>query len=268
MTTNTICFINQKGGCGKSSSCFHLGGLFASLGLRVLLIDADPQGSLSQGFFGSASIETLPANETLAGVFEDGAISPASLVVPTRFDRLSMVRANAHLARHNIPEPEQTGMRQFALASFLESISAFDLILIDCPPNLYLCSWNAMLASNFVVIPVPPEDFATQGLRTVHQAIEEARLLQPDLTMLGHLVIRHDGRLLVHRSYEQQLRLLYGETIFATVIQEASAFKVALSCRQPVNYYAPSSRASSLMSSLAEEMLRRMTTTNSARRIA
>ena len=57
MPTNTICFINQKGGCGKSSSCFHLAGHFASLGLRVLAIDADPQGSLSQGFFGSEAIE-------------------------------------------------------------------------------------------------------------------------------------------------------------------------------------------------------------------
>ena len=60
MQTNTICFINQKGGCGKSSSCFHLAGYFAKLGMRVLVIDADPQGSLSQGFFGSATIENLP----------------------------------------------------------------------------------------------------------------------------------------------------------------------------------------------------------------
>ena len=181
MLTNTICFINQKGGCGKSSSCFHLGGHFAKLGLRVLLIDADPQGSLSQGLFGSTAIEGLRARETLAAIFdEDEIASPNLLVLPTQFERLSVIRANAQLAKHNTPEPEKAGMKQFALASFLENVPGFDLILIDCPPNLCLCSWNAMLASNFVVIPVPPEDFATQGLRTVHQAIEEARLLQPD----------------------------------------------------------------------------------------
>ncbi len=77
-------------------------------------------------------------------------------------------------------------MKQFALSSFLETARGFDLMLIDCPPNLYQCSWNALLASNFVVIPVPPEDFATQGLRTVHQAIDQARLLQPELKLLGH----------------------------------------------------------------------------------
>src|ERR1022692_4430218 len=152
MRTNTICFINQKGGCGKSSSCFHLAGHFANIGMRVLVIDADPQGSLSQGFFGSATIENLPATETLAAVFADDEVTSCdSLTTPTRFDRLSMIRANSQLARHNLPEPENAGMRQFALASFLEGASGFDLILIDCPPNLYLCSWNALLASNFVV---------------------------------------------------------------------------------------------------------------------
>ncbi len=78
MLTNTICFINQKGGCGKSSSCFHLAGHFATRGLRVLVIDADPQGSLSQGFFGSAAVEQLPARETPAAVFTEDEISSPS----------------------------------------------------------------------------------------------------------------------------------------------------------------------------------------------
>src|SRR5262249_48565130 len=154
MPTNTICFINQKGGCGKSSSCFHLAGHFASRGLRVLAIDADPQGSLSQGFFGSATVEQLSSRETLAAIFnEDEMASPELLVMPTPIERISVIRANAQLAKHNVPEPENAGMKQFALASFLETVPGFDLILMDCPPNLYLCSWNAMLASNFVVIP-------------------------------------------------------------------------------------------------------------------
>lgn len=65
-TLATICFINQKGGCGKSSTCFHLAGEFASLGLSVLLVDADPQGSLSQGYLGSLRVENLDAPATTA----------------------------------------------------------------------------------------------------------------------------------------------------------------------------------------------------------
>jgi len=269
MQTKTICFINQKGGCGKSSSCFHLAGHFAIVGLKVLVIDADPQGSLSQGFFGSAAVENLSARETLAAVFADDEFTEIeSLAVPTQFDRLSVIRANSHLARHNIPQPENAGPMQFALAGFLAGVSGFDLIIIDCPPNLYQCTWNAMLASTFIVIPVPPEDFATQGLRTVHQAIEQALPLQPDLQLLGHLVTRSDSRLLVHRTYEQQLRELYGRSIISTVIPEASAFKVALSCRQPVSYYAPTSKAAQLIGILGDELQRRISVMDEKRRIA
>jgi chromosome partitioning protein len=107
MQTNRICFINQKGGCGKSSSCFHLAGYFAKFGLRVLAIDADPQGSLSQGFFGSEAIENLSARETLAAVFADDDVACANvLVTSTRFERISVIRANAYLAQHNTPQKD------------------------------------------------------------------------------------------------------------------------------------------------------------------
>lgn len=269
MPTNTICFINQKGGCGKSSSCFHLAGHFAKRGLNILVIDADPQGSLSQGMFGSASIENLSGAETLAAIFDDAAfVAPSSLVVETAFERLHLVRSNASLARHNVPEPERTGMKQFALASLLEAVPGFDLILIDCPPNLYQCSWNALLASSFVVVPVPPEDFATQGLRAIHQAIDQAQLLNPSLQLLGHLIIRADRRLVVHRTYEAQLRKLYGETVLATVIPEASAFKVALSCRKPVSFFDPKSTAARWIGALADELLDRISQDEAKRRIA
>jgi chromosome partitioning protein len=232
-------------------------------------IAGDPQRSLSQGYFGSEAIESLPSRETLAAVFSDDDVVQADLLVTqTRFDRISLIRANTQLARHNTPQPERAGMKQFALASFLETVPGFDLILIDCPPNLYLCSWNAMLASNFVVIPVPPEDFATQGLRTVHQAIEQAQFLSPGLKLLGHLVVRADSRLLVHRTYEHHLRSLYGDAVFSTVVPEASAFKVALSCRQPVSTYAPTSKAARLNALLGDELLNRITAIDAERRIA
>ena len=75
----TICLINQKGGCGKSSTCFHLAGHFAQTGQRVLLIDADPQGSLSQGFFGSSFVECLEPQETLAALFQDQSFPAGGL---------------------------------------------------------------------------------------------------------------------------------------------------------------------------------------------
>jgi chromosome partitioning protein len=169
--THTICMINQKGGCGKSSTCFHLAGAFARAGNSVLLVDADPQGSLSQGFFGSSFIEELPAGETIAALFEESSyfIDRRSLVRETAFPGISLVAANQHLADFNAPKPEHSGMLQYALLDFLQEVAAdYDLVLIDCPPNLYQCSWTAMVTGDYVLFPVPPEDFGTQGLRAVH----------------------------------------------------------------------------------------------------
>lgn len=119
----------------------------------MLLIDADPQGSLSQGFFGSQLIECLEPQETPAALFDVRSLfaMAATLPVPTQFEGITLVRAN--------------------------------------------------------------------------QAIDQARRLNPKLRRSGHLVTRYDGRLLVHRSYEQRLQVLYRESVLETVIPEASAFE-------------------------------------------
>jgi chromosome partitioning protein len=267
MAANTICFINQKGGCGKSSCCFHLAGYFVQTGLRVLLVDADPQGSLGQALFGSQHVEALEAHETLSALFcEDGFhCSIPHLPTPTGWDGLSVVCANQTLARHNRPQPETSGLLQFVLAQYLEDLDGYDLVLVDCPPNLYQCSWNALVGADFVVVPVPPEDFGAQGLRAVHQAVENAYQLNPRLQLLGHLVTRYDGRLLVHRSYEAKLREVYGRAILKTVIPEASAFKVALACRMPVAFHAPASKAAILTSQLGREILSRIAAASTQR---
>jgi len=234
------------------------------MGLQVRLIDADPQGSLSQGFFGSQLVETLENYETLAGAFDDSFAfqSPRQAERTTSWPAISIVPANQRLTTFNVPHPEQLGLAQFALQEFLRSLPPVDITLIDCPPNLYGCSWSALLASDFVVIPVPPEDFGAQGLRVVHQAIENARILNSRLYLLGHVVTRLDRRLVVHRSYERQLREMQGDTVLATNIPEASAFKVSLACRCPVGIYSPRTTAAVLTSDLAREILDRIDAAN------
>jgi len=256
LATISLCLINQKGGCGKSSTCFHLSGAFAALGQSVLLVDADPQGSLSQGFLGSSFVEQLPADQTLAALFDESSffLDHRQLIRPTEFEQISIIPANQHLAKFNVPCPELAGMKQFAIRDLLEPLTDFDIVLVDCPPNLYQCSWNAMLAAGHVLIPVPPEDFGTQGLRVVHQAIEQARSLNPTLRRLGHLLTRYDRRLLIHRSYEERLRTLYGHLVLDTTISELSAFKVALACRKPVEYYSAKSAAAVAMQDLVTEI--------------
>jgi chromosome partitioning protein len=269
--TTTFCLINQKGGCGKSSTCFHLAGAFSADGLKVLLVDVDPQGSLSQGFFGSAYVESLSVDQTVALLFNEGSYlaDRNHLIRQTQFERIFVCPANQYLARFNTPAPETSGIFQHLLREFLQEITeGFDIVLIDCPPNLYRCSWTAMIASDHVIIPVPPEDFGTQGLRAVHQTIEQARRLHPKLRRLGHLVTRFDRRLLIHRSYEERLRTLYGNMVLDTVICEASAFKVALACRKPVEMYSPKTAAAKLTRRLGREILDRVAEKDARRQVA
>lgn len=256
----TFCLINQKGGCGKSSTCFHLAGAFAELGMNVLLLDMDPQGSLSQGFLGSEFVEALSSKNTMAMLFDENSHfeSREKLLHSTQFDTITICPANQTLAPFNIPEPEKDGMVQYAVRDFLAEQTDFDVVLIDCPPNLYRCSWASMIAADYVLIPVPPEDFGTQGLRAVHQCVQQARRLNPNLRRLGHLITRCDRRLLVHRMYEQKLRELYGDLVMDTVVTEASAFKVALTRRRPVQFHDARSKAAKLTLSLAHEILDRI----------
>ncbi|GAB5441351.1 MAG: ParA family protein [Fuerstiella sp.] len=252
----TICVLNQKGGCGKSTTCFHLAGALAFAGHRVLLVDVDPQGSLSQGFLGSSVVENLPADETVAAVFEHPTWRvPETVIRRTAFDGIHLVAANQCLVTSNVPQTTFHGMEQFALREFLQQQANVDVVLLDCPPNLYRCSWSALLAANGVVIPVPPEDFGTQGLRAVQQTVEFAQQLNPRLQSPRHLVTRRDQRLVIHRIYEERIRLLYPESVFQTVVPEAVAFKVALAARCPVQFDQPESTAAQVMRALADECL-------------
>lgn len=256
----SICLINQKGGCGKSSTCFHLAGAFVASGKRVLLVDVDPQGSISQAFFGSDAVERMTVWETIAALLDDGCnhIDPQTLIRETHIDGISVLSANQHLAQFNTPAPERGGVTQFALREFLEPLDTFDIILFDCPPNLYQCSWNAMIAAQYVLIPIPPEDFGTQGIRAVHQAVANARVLNPSLRRLGHVITRSHARMIVHQTYEQRLRQLYGELVLQTTIPELSAFKVALACRNPVQMHAPRSKAATRTRRLVDEIMNRV----------
>lgn len=260
-----ICVLNQKGGCGKSTTCFHLAGALAAGGQRVMLVDVDPQGSLSQGFLGSSVVENLTADETVAAVFEHPPWRvPETVIRRTAFDGIQLVAANQCLAASNVPQATYRGMEQFAVREFLRQQADVDVVLLDCPPNLYRCSWSALLAADGVIIPVPPEDFGTQGLRAVQQTVEFAQQLNPRLQSPRHLVTRRDQRLVIHRLYEERIRLLYADSVLNTVVPEAVAFKVALAARCPVQFDQPDSVAAQVMRELADECLRQFQHTDSS----
>ena len=132
-------------------------------------------------------------------------------------------------------------------------------MLIDCPPHLQLCSWSALLASDFVAVPITAEDFAAQGLINVLRVLDNARTTSnPRLILLGYILTMHNGRLAVHSAYEKMLRDMYGEQVFKTAVPYVAAFKEAISKRSPIGFYKPRSVAAKVVEQLADELLSRI----------
>jgi chromosome partitioning protein len=139
------------------------------------------------------------------------------------------------------------------------SEAEFDVILIDCPPNLHLCSWSALAASDAIVVPLQAEDFGAQGLGPVQAAIKAVReAVNPELRLAGYLVTMYDKRLGIHLAYESMLREMYGAEVFAATFPLAKDFKEAVAARQPISHYKPKSAAAKAAKAVADELLERV----------
>ncbi len=256
-----VAMLNRKGGCGKTSTCHHLAGAFAKDGLRVLLVDMDPQASLTQGLFGPQATEALPDRSTVVGLFDDAYDpDPDQIIRPTPFDRISIVAGSNALDDFNVPRPQETGELQLTLRRFLkEARDSYDIALIDCPPNLSLCSWAALLAADSVVVPVQAEDYGAQGIVYIQRAFDLALAHHnPRLRLAGYLVTMFNKSLGIHSAYDHQLRALYGDQVFQATVPLAKDFKEAVAARQPVASYKPKSASAKAIKAVADELLGRV----------
>jgi chromosome partitioning protein len=259
----TVCLLNQKGGVGKTSTCYHLGGTMAKLGRRVLLIDNDPQASLSQGFFGPEGTAAIPVDATIAASYDvDAEPIPSTLVQPTGIDGLAIMPGSTSLASYNMVPVDSWGRSLEGLRTVTsdpEIAEGFDLILIDCPPNLHLCSAAALVAADAIVIPLQAEDFGAQGLGPVRAAVASIREgANPALQLAGYLITMYDRRLGIHLAYEAKLREMFGADVFGTPFPLAKDFKEAVAARQPISHYRPRSAAAKAAKVVGEELLERL----------
>jgi chromosome partitioning protein len=255
-----ITALNQKGGVGKTSTCYHLAGTLAQAGRRVLLVDNDPQASLTQGFLGPQVTRKLDPAETIAAVYQQEAIAD-QVIRATDVAGIDLLAGSRAAASFNVPDPHLSDWPlQMALRDFLADVSDhYDIVMIDCPPNLHLASWTSLVASDALIVPLQPEDFGAQGIADVQESIDRVVAgPNPDLKLLGFLVTMSNPRLSVHKGFEQLLRSLYGAAVFTTTIPISADYKEAIVQRKPVAQYKPKGAATKVMKALGEEIFARL----------
>jgi chromosome partitioning protein len=255
-----ITVLNQKGGVGKTSACHHLAGTLALMGRRVLLVDNDPQSSLTQGLWGPSKALSIDPAETVAAVYTGDAF-PERVIQHSGIDGVDLVPGSVRSTRHNVPVPHEADWdAQTCLRSFLEDLrDGYDLVLVDNPPNLHLCSWASLVASDHLIVPLQPEDYGAQGIAEVNDSA--ARVVagpNPGLRLLGYLITMVAPRRSVHQVYEERLRAAYGTDVFTARVPEAADFVEAVARRLPIALHKPRSAAAKAVRAVAEELLQRI----------
>jgi len=261
MTTRTIALYARKGGVGRTLLTQNLAGAYAEQGHRVLLIDTDPQGSLSKNFFGAKAVQRLRSYQTVAALFDSRREpDPADMVHATEVPGIAIVPASDHLEPYDLPQPLKHGSLRFALRDFLRDVRrSFDVILIDTPPNVSnLPGWNALMVADYVLTPVNPKKNSAESILDV-----KARLMtaiehgNPDLIDLGYLVNNLDIRSAKQRAIELKMRQLYGPQVFDSVVYSRVRFEEAAYEYQPITHWRPTSAEADMIRRVQTEVTRR-----------
>ena len=250
-----------KGGVGKTTLVHMLAGAFSVAGKRVLTVDNDPQASLSSGMLGASEVEQFDPASTVAAIYAGLDPLPSQVVRPSGIAGVDLIAGSMAAAKFNLPEPYMAPMEtQALLRGFLQEVrNDYDFILIDNPPNLQAASWSALVASDFLLVPLIPEDYGTMSLSPV---LESIRLVasgpNPNVRLLGLVLTMVQPRLGVHIAFESVLRQVHGQGVFDAKVPMAADIKEAISHHQPVTHYKPKGASAKAFKQLVEEIMSRI----------
>jgi chromosome partitioning protein len=258
----TVTFLNQKGGVGKTTCTMHVGASLALSGRRVLLVDTDPQGSLTQGFYGPEAFYDLDPARTIAAVLLGHDPYPEDVVLASGMVAGLDVLPGA-TATNLVNEGggwQGDPAAQARLRNLLSELSArYDLALVDCQPTLYNSTRAAVAAADALVVPVQPEDFGAQGIAVVQDFAAELRAgVNPALALAGYLITMFRPRAAIHRLYAKTLREAYGREVFDAEFIDSLEYKEATAQRKPIGLYKPKGAAAKAVRAIAEELVARL----------
>ena len=254
--TNIICFANNKGGSGKSTSCSNIGAGLAADGKKVLLLDGDMQLNLSLSFFEEDEVLEFARGEKNLYVAIKEQKDLKDYIVPTSYENLDLIPSSTLMSSIEY-ELFTKWQREFILRKCIKTIKEsgiYDYILLDAPPTLGGWVMNLLCASDYLVIPVEASPWGLFGLANMFEFVNTTKEMVPELSLLGVLITKVDERKNYYKQTMESLRELEDIRVFDSVIHVDSSVEWAQDNSKPVVEYKKSARSAKEYADLVKEI--------------
>lgn len=255
--TKTICFCNNKGGSGKSTSCANIGYALSAMGYKVLLIDGDMQLNLSLSFFEEDKVLEMAQSEKNLYHAIRNQQDLKDFIVPTPYENLDIIPSSTLMSSIEY-ELFAKWQREFILKKALKSIKEenyYDFILVDAPPTLGGWVMNILCASDRMIIPVESSPWGLFGLANMFDFLGSVSEIAPDLQIMGIAITKVDERKNYFRQTLETLQELEDVKVFENYIHVDSSIEWAQDDSKPVLVYKKSSRSAKEYTDLAKEVV-------------
>ncbi len=247
-----VAFANQKGGVGKTTTTASIASILAKKGKKILAVDLDPQSNLTSGFGFDKSqqyasiYEVLVQNIDIPNVFVVSDINENLHLIPSKIDLAGAeIEMISRFSREKILKEKLDAVKE-----------SYDYILIDCPPSLGLLTLNALVASDFVVIPVQCEYYALEGISQLVKTIDIVKKsLNNGLDILGVVMTMFDVRTRLSSEVVAEVKNYFGDKLFETIIPRNVRISESPSFGKPIDLYDPDSIGAKAYGRLADEFL-------------
>ena len=248
-----ITLAQSKGGTGKSTSTLNMGVVLAKLGNRVLLVDIDQQANLTTGL----GIDPLELPKTMRALLTEQSTTAEEIIVTTS-EGVDLIPANLDLAF--VEFAMQPMARERVLAKKLALVKAkYDFILIDTPPSFGITVTNAMVASDYILVPIQPEPFCIRNLPQLLENVEAVKQnVHPGLNLLGLFITLYRPQEAAHVQYTAQLKEDWPDYMMETVIRDSALNDRATAESRPIVRLRPKSGMAQDYQALTEEVLTRV----------